>query len=209
MEINGVSLVGRAIKVCLESRQISRTVVSTDSPHIAEEATAAGADVVMRPRKLSSDTSKSEEALLHVLENLNCSHEVVVFVECTSPFISHLDIDMAVEKVLSSDCDVAFSAAPTQIQLWRERVNGVAEPVGHNPYFQTMRQERQPLLIETGAFYAFRREKFLVNRVRFYGEIKAIPVKPIHAIEIDTLEDLAMARFLSPSVDLELGYFNL
>lgn len=209
MEVNGVSLVSRAITVCRKSRYITSTVVSTDSPQIAKESTLAGAGVVMRPRQLSSDTSKSEEALLHVLEDSNWTQEIVVFAECTSPFISHFDIDLAVEKVLSNGCDVAFSAAPTHIQLWRERSDGMAEPIGHNPYFQTQRQERQPFLIETGAFYVFRRKDFLVHRVRFFGEITAIPVKPGHAIEIDTLEDLAIARHLSQSADAELGYFNL
>ena len=73
--IRGTTLVARSILAAKESRFSMQIIVSTDSPAIAREASLYGADVCMRPPEISGDQSSSEEALLHVLENLSDADE--------------------------------------------------------------------------------------------------------------------------------------
>ena len=101
--VGGRSLVERAVDACRAARLVEAVYVSTDDAEIAASAEAAGAKVIMRPAELCSDTASSESALLHALDQLIMvgeEPEVLVFVQCTSPFIAPDDLDRGVELVV-------------------------------------------------------------------------------------------------------------
>ena len=66
----GKPLVAHTIEAARKSRLVDRVVVSTDDPEISEISKNHGAEVVLRPGEISTDTSSSESALLHVLDFL-------------------------------------------------------------------------------------------------------------------------------------------
>ena len=114
--VGAYSLLARSIKTSIASKSIDLVVVTTDNEDIKKEAEAFGAKVVNRPKELSEDGSSSESALIHALAELasqGINPEVVVFIQATSPFISAEDLDRAVERVLSGEGDVCFSAFET------------------------------------------------------------------------------------------------
>src|SRR5687768_15820084 len=89
--VGGRSLVERAVDTCRTARLVDTVYVSTDDPDIARAARAAGALVINRPVELAGDTASSESALLNVLDQLDGGGDqpdVLVFVQCTSPFIA-------------------------------------------------------------------------------------------------------------------------
>lgn len=97
--VGGVSLVARAAASCLAAGSIDEVYVSTDDDEVAAEARAAGGSVIDRPADLAGDLASSESALLHALDVLGAagrSVDIVVFVQCTSPFIAASDLDAAV-----------------------------------------------------------------------------------------------------------------
>ena len=111
--VGGRSLVVRAVDACRAARRIAEVYVSTDDAEIAASAEVAGAKVIMRPAELSDDTASSESALLHALNQLIMVHEepeVLVFVQCTSPFIAPDDLDRGVEMIIHDHADSVFSA---------------------------------------------------------------------------------------------------
>ncbi|MET0282774.1 MAG: NTP transferase domain-containing protein, partial [Steroidobacteraceae bacterium] len=95
--VNGRSLLRRAVEAAKGAKWISRTFVSTDDARIAEAASELGALVVARPTELSSDVASSESALLHALQDASerFGHlpDILVFIQCTSPFLRSADID--------------------------------------------------------------------------------------------------------------------
>src|SRR5687767_14237993 len=67
--VSGVPLIAYSIKAALKTPSIERTIVSTDSPEIADVAKNLGADVpFFRPEEISQDRSTDYEFVAHMLE---------------------------------------------------------------------------------------------------------------------------------------------
>jgi len=201
-EVGGVPLVVRAIRSAQAARSIDRVVVSTDDAEIAAVALAAGAEVVDRPAELAGDTASSEVALLQALDALDArgvDTRVLVFIQATSPFIEPGSLDEAVARV-DEGADVVFSAIETHAFLWQLAESG-ATGVNHDHSFRPRRQDRAPQFQETGAFYVMRAAGFRAAGFRFFGTVGVVTVDERHAIEIDTVEQLAVASVLAAAFD--------
>ena len=203
--VGGRSLVERAIDTCRAATLIDGVYVSTDDAEIATTAEAAGATVIMRPAELSSDTASSESALLHALDQLimvNEEPEVVVFVQCTSPFIAPDDLDRGVEMIIHDHADSVFSAVATFDFLWRPSGGfGLVAGQNHDPARRIRRQDRQPDFRETGAFYVISAVGFKAARHRFFGRTAVVQVPELTAVDIDHLHDLILAGAVAQVVE--------
>lgn len=196
--VAGRSLVARAVDAARSAGAVDLVVVSTDHPGIAAEARRAGADVVDRPADLSGDEASSESAVLHALDVLaarGAAPEVTVLVQATSPFIDGAALDRAVRRVLSDEADSVLSAAPTHVFTWRLD-DGRAVAVGHDAAHRPRRQDREPLYAETGAFYVMRTSGLRAAGHRFFGRTAIEVVDERTALEVDTVDDLTLARAL-------------
>ncbi|MGW2268844.1 cytidylyltransferase domain-containing protein [Streptomyces koyangensis] len=207
-EVGGVPLVARAVHACRTARLVSEVLVSTDDPAIAEAARAAGATTVERPAPLSGDTATSEAAVLHALDTDEARHgrlaDVVLLVQCTSPFLTADDIDGVTAAVLEG-ADTAVTAAPFHGFLWRDLATGATPSSGHgvnhDAAHRPRRQDRPEDLLETGAAYAMRGDGFRAVRHRFFGRTALVRTDPARVLEIDDPHDLARARALAPLLD--------
>ena len=201
-EVGGVPLIVRAIRSAQSVAAIDRVVVSTDDAEIAAVAFAAGADVVDRPAELAGDEASSEAALLQSLDALDergIDTRILVFIQATSPFIDPAGLDEAIDRV-ETDADVVFSAVETHAFLWRVAETG-AVGVNHDHSFRPRRQDRDAQFQETGAFYVMRAAGFRAAGYRFFGTVGVVTVDERHAIEIDTVEQLAVASVLASAFD--------
>lgn len=202
--VGGIPLVVRAVGAAAGVTSIDRVVVTTDDQWIAAAARDAGAEVVERPASLADDTASSESALLHALEHLAVQPRIVVFLQPTSPFIDREALGRAVDTVASGLADVVFSAVPSHEFLWR-RGGSTVEGVNHNAARRPRRQDRADQFRETGAFYVLRAEGFRRTGHRFFGRVRLEEVDPRTAIEIDTAEELELARMIAPLIDRDQG----
>ena len=203
--VGGLPLVARAVRACRAAQRVDLVVVSTDDDAIAAAAVAAGAQVVRRPADLAGDTATSESALLHALHALDVQPSVLVFVQCTSPFLDPADLDTAVALVADGSADAAFAAVETYEFLWRQRAGESSAPlvagVNHDAAHRPRRQDREPDWRETGAFYVMDVAGFRRAGHRFFGRTAAVAVPEHSALEIDSPTELAMAQALAPLVD--------
>ena len=202
--VGGASLIARAVRSALAARLIDEVFVSTDDDGIAAAATAAGAGVIDRPAELSGDTASSEAGLLHALDALGGADEraapgILVFIQATSPFIDPTDLDGAVARVLDGESDVVFSAKPTHAFLWRVGDDG-ASGINHDASFRLRRQDSEPQFQETGAFYVMRADGFREAGFRFFGRVGIAVVPELTAMEIDSTDDLRLARAIAATV---------
>ncbi|WP_431826488.1 cytidylyltransferase domain-containing protein [Microbacterium algeriense] len=198
--VGGVPLVERAVRAASSADGIDLVVVSTDDGEIAAIAEAAGARVVRRPAEIAGDTATSESAILHALDALEDDGtpvDVVAFLQATSPFIPSDALAAAVAEVRADRADSVFAAHETYGFLWRDDEQGAAVAVNHDAAHRPRRQDREPHLLETGAFYVFRADGFRESRHRFFGRIRAARVPEWTAIEIDDADQLRIARALA------------
>ncbi|GLY13549.1 acylneuraminate cytidylyltransferase [Kineosporia rhizophila] len=194
--VGGRSLLMRAVTACRQSQLIDEVYVSTDHAGIQEEARRAGAHVVVRPAAISGNTASSESAVLHAINEIQGdgpAPEVTVLVQCTSPFMNPADLDAAVGRVLAGEADCAFSAVESHAFLWKYGPDGLIG-INHDASFRPRRQDRDTEFRETGAFYAMRTDGLRRHGRRFFGTLVAQRVNDDHAMEIDTPDDLHIAR---------------
>lgn len=102
----GKPLIAWSIEQALASKYVDHVYVSTDSEEIAQVARYYGAIVpFMRPKELASDSAKTADVLIHVMEELELTgkkYEHILLLEPTSPLRESVDIDLAYEKLIST-----------------------------------------------------------------------------------------------------------
>lgn len=232
--VGGVPLVARAVRECRASRYVTDVVVSTDDRAIADAARQAGAEVVLRPAAIAGDTATSEAAVLHAMDTHEALHgtpvDVVLLVQCTSPFLLREDIDGVAAAITDQGADTAVTVAPFHGFVWRDGTDGAAPPtpageatvhgtgpsaigttggadtagghgVNHDKSFRPRRQDRPQDLLETGAAYAMDAAGFRAHQHRFFGRTELVRTDPARVLEIDDPHDLARARALAPLLD--------
>ena len=202
--VGGVPLVTRAVRACVRARRVTQVVVSTDDAAIAAVARSAGAEVVLRPAGLAGDTAGSESAVLHAMDahraRTGAVADVVLLVQCTSPFVTGDDLDRVTAAVIEEGADTALTVAPFHGFVWREEDRG-GEGVNHRRAVRPRRQDRPRDLLETGAAYAMRADGFRAAGHRFFGRTALVRTDPARVLEIDEPADLARARALAPLLD--------
>ncbi|MFF1645687.1 cytidylyltransferase domain-containing protein [Streptomyces sp. NPDC058240] len=214
-QVGGVPLIARAVRACLASREVTDVVVTTDDVAIADAARAAGdtlgaperLHIVQRPAAIAGDKSSSEDAVLHALDAYEAMRErtadVVLLVQCTSPFVVREDIDGVAAAVAHDGADTAVTVAPFHGFLWRDG-SAIEEDnygVNHDKSVRQMRQDRPEDLLETGTAYAMNAEGFRTHRHRFFGHTALVRTDAARVLEIDDPHDLARARALAPLLD--------
>ncbi|MFH9659395.1 cytidylyltransferase domain-containing protein [Streptomyces sp. NPDC017248] len=207
--VGGVPLVVRAVRECRATRLVTDVVVSTDDQAIAAAAREAGAEVVLRPAAIAGDTATSEAAVLHAMDAHEALHgapvDVVLLVQCTSPFLVREDIDGVAAAVAENGADTAVTVAPFHGFVWREpdTGDGGGAGVNHDKSYRPRRQDRPQDFLETGAAYAMDAAGFREHRHRFFGHTELVRTDPARVLEIDDPHDLARARALAPLFDAD------
>jgi YrbI family 3-deoxy-D-manno-octulosonate 8-phosphate phosphatase len=221
--VGGVPLVARAVRECRAARYVTDVVVSTDDQAIAAAARQAGAEVVLRPAAIAGDTATSEAAVLHAMDTHEALHgapvDVVLLVQCTSPFLLREDVDGVAAAVVDQGADTAVTVAPFHGFVWRDAADGATgsgtapahdagqasaaggHGVNHDKSFRPRRQDRPQDLLETGAAYAMDAAGFREHGHRFFGRTELVRTDPARVLEIDDPHDLARARALAPLFD--------
>ncbi|MEU8519491.1 acylneuraminate cytidylyltransferase [Streptomyces sp. NPDC048577] len=205
--VAGLPLVARAVRACRDARLVTDVVVSTDDAEIAAAGRAVGSEAVHRPAAIAGDTASSESAVLHAMDAFEVTHgrrvDVVLLVQCTSPFLTADDVNGAVEPIVAGAAETALTVAPSHGFLWRRTESG-GTGVNHDKAHRPRRQDREPEYLETGAVYAMDAEGFRGHRHRFFGRTALVVSDPARVLEIDDPHDLARARALAPLLDTPL-----
>ena len=192
---DGKPLVCWSIEAARAAELVGQVIVSTDDVEIADVSRAAGAEVVMRPAAISSDSASSEDALLHTLENLDAHPDLTVFLQCTSPLTHGGDIDDCIRSLIDAEADSAFTATKSHRFIWSNKAN--ATGVNHDGSERRRRQDLEPEYCENGAVYVMRTRGFLQSRHRFFGKTVISEMPATRSWEIDSHEDIRIVQALA------------
>lgn len=193
--LGGVPLVVRAISAARGASSVQAVYVSTDDAEITNVAHAAGAEAIERPAAISGDQASSESALLHALDVLEASGrgaDVLVFLQCTSPFTTSAEIDACVAAIGVDGVVASFTASSNHGFLWSVGADGLAAGVNHDhSQPRKRRQDLAPQYLETGAVYVMDVAAFRAAGHRFCGKTKLVAVDT-PPVEIDSEADFAV-----------------
>jgi len=197
-------LIAYSIQAALQSRTLTKIIVSTDDETIADVSKQYGADVpFLRPKHLASDTATSLSVLQHAVRYLeekeNFPANIIVCLQPTSPLRSAEDIDQAVTLCLSSGADSVVSLCQVEHHpYWMKKVvAGSVYPlmeIDDEKY--PRRQDLPPVYQLNGAIYVTRR-KVLLEEERLLGKHTLAYIMPQErSIDIDTPLDLKLAELI-------------
>ena len=190
INVKGKPLIYYTIKASHESN-VQETWVSTDCAKIKKVAQKFNANVLDRPKIISQDFSKSEEALIHFSEKIE--FDVLVFIQPTSPLLKSKDINKGIRLILDEGYNSVFSVYK---QHWIPRWTLDIKPINWKTNNRPMRQEVNEEYVENGAFYITTKTSLLKSQLRYSGK-KNIVVMPLsRSFQIDTLEDLKLIQGL-------------
>ena len=188
VELGGKPLISYTIESSKQSN-VDETWVSTDSSEISSVVSEYGVKVIERPEDISTDTSQSEEALLHAARD--SEFDVLVFIQPTSPLIKSEDINKGLEMM--DKYDSVFSVTKEHwIPRWTMDVKPFEWEINNRP----MRQDKPETYIENGAFYITKRKNLLESKLRYSGKIGVVEMPLSRSFQIDTIEDLELMEKL-------------
>jgi N-acylneuraminate cytidylyltransferase len=198
--VGGVPLIARAVRAARDAQTQCAVYVSTDDASIAEVAQMHGACIIERPTDISGDTASSEAGWLHALPLVRADFPdltQLVFLQCTSPFITGGDIDACVAAKIKAGAACSLSVVEDHSFLWTVDASGLG--AGQNHDHTTQRQRRQdlpPQYRENGAIYCVDAQAFEATGQRFCGPVALCPVDQ-PPLEIDSFADLNLANVMA------------
>ncbi|MHA6508232.1 acylneuraminate cytidylyltransferase family protein [Tessaracoccus sp. Y1736] len=196
-DIGGKPLIVWTIEQALAAPGV-RVAVSTEDAEIAEVAAGAGAWVIERPADLAQDETPTEPVVENAIRA--CAEqfgrpECVLLLQATSPVRLPGTIARALAQFDASGVDSLVGVVPTPPFLWSlEEGKAVAHwDWEHRRRRQDMASE-QLRFRETGSLYLTRTEIYEETHNRMGGRIGLFVMDEAEGIDIDTVNDLALAE---------------
>ena len=180
--VGGKPLLFWSIERALQSSQISKTIVSSDSEQILDlvkQSYGHNVHLHKRPQELASDESKTIDLLTHIAQNhLNFEH--IVILQPTSPMRKSGLIDAIIEDHVDSGNDLTVSGYYSTDYPYGEHKN-------------TPRQKLIPKFFDDGSVYIFSHSTSLLGEwipQKWAPYINEFP----YTIEIDTQAELKLIQ---------------
>ena len=213
----GKPLIQHTIEVARKCRNLSRVVVSTEDPEIAEFADDRELEVITRPDDLALDDTPMVPVICHVLDSLaegGYQPEIVVVLQPTAPLRRIEHIDDCLELISASDINSVVSVSPVPGHFhpdWQFIITDDGELQTFSSReldeLQTRRQELSRTFTRNGAIYAVRSEAFNEHESLFAPPCKAYIMAPEDSVNIDSEEDIWVAEryLLQRQNEIETG----
>ncbi|EDW70486.2 N-acylneuraminate cytidylyltransferase A [Drosophila virilis] len=189
VQIDGLSILSRAITTISNSSCFKHIWVSTDDEKIALEAKKYGAIVHIRPAKYALDGTSSIEAIQEFLEGHKAIDNFALF-QCTSVFLKEKYIEEAYQKFKVHDC--VFSVKRSHNLRWKY-VEEQILPDNFNLKARPRRQDWKGDMVEAGMFY-FSTRKLAMKGLLQNKKCDVVEIAAEDGLEIDSYQDLAIAR---------------
>lgn len=205
-------LLAYTAKSALASKQLSKVILSTDSPSIAAVAQHYGIEVpFLRPETLATDTASSIAVVQHAvsyLENQGEFFDAVCLLQPTSPFRPKGFIDLAIQKFIHDDVDALVSVLPVPHEfnphwVFEPNEKGLLQIATGEQEIIKRRQDLPPAYFRDGALYITKTS--VIKEGSFYGaKLSYIENNPAFYVNIDTEADWEKATAQLPLVKSQL-----
>jgi len=202
--VGGKPLIQWTVECALAAPSVGRTLVTTDSPQLADLAVSLGAEApFLRPPELARDDSPGIDPIIHAVnwlkEKESFSSEYIVVLQPTSPLRIPGDIEaaLALAEEKSADAVISISYA-TQHPLWMKTLDNDGRIADYIPQRKMpfRRQDLPEVYSLNGAIYLGRTSRILDTRSWYTGKTYGLVMPAIRSLDVDTLWDLRLADIL-------------
>lgn len=191
-DLGGKPLLNYVIKTLDQVNDVEKIVLQSSSDHVLKfvEDKLTKIEFQKRPIELDSDSTSAQDFIKYFCKNYECDY--VILLHITSPFITKETIQSCIDVIKEGAFDSSFAAIQHQNFAWYKN-----SPLNYDPLKPIPRtQDLEPIILEQTGFYIFGREFFL-NHGKRIGRKPFIKFLEFpENLDIDTLEDLNLARFV-------------
>ena len=198
----GKPLIAWTISAALNSKYITKTVVSTDDNEISNISKKEGVTVIKRPIELATDTSSSVSAVRHVLDYYDSNGEtfdIVILLQPTSPLRTSKNIDDAFKIMLEIKAKSLISVCETDnkfLKSFTKTSFGYLQGISNNKYTFMRRQDLPITYLSNGAIYIIFTKEFLKFDSFFTDKTIEFIMSKEQSVDIDSPNDLHKAELI-------------
>jgi N-acylneuraminate cytidylyltransferase/CMP-N,N'-diacetyllegionaminic acid synthase len=189
-------MIGWTIEAACGSRNLHRTIVSTDDLEIAAVAKSFGAQVpFLRPAELAADDTPHSLVMRHAIrwlaEDEGAEPHYIVLLQPTSPLRTAQDIDAAIELAIDKSAESVISVCTANPHpYWSKRIlaDGRLQELVHVKKEEEY-QRRQSLpdaFVMNGAIYVIRSSLLMRSDAYLTDQTYAYVMPPERSVDVDT-----------------------
>ena len=165
--VNGMPLVGYTFKSALDSKYISKIILSSDDDNTLAYGQDAGVTVVRRPPECSSDSASANSVVTHLISTLAkeviAEDPYIVYLQPTSPMRTAKHIDDALETMVDQGFHKLISVIEMTKSPYKAFVldeHGGLKALFDEGMTNQRRQDLPRVFMPNGAIYVFRISDF-------------------------------------------------
>ena len=217
--LSGEPLLSWTAKVAIDSDLSKNIVLSTDSKKIAQLGKELGLQVpFIRPKVLAQDRTLQLDVIKHSVaalsEKYNMMFDSIMLLQPTSPFRSCESIVKAYKYFCKYNADTLITIsdvskfAPStkyltkksllpdlfQLELSSEEKQKQKQKRG------TLRQDFEQIWWRNGSIYIFNTATLIKSNSLYGGKTIGMPTNSVESINLDTPEDLALAKIIARGI---------
>jgi CMP-N,N'-diacetyllegionaminic acid synthase len=196
IDLAGKPLIAWTIEASLNSKYITKTIVSSDDEEILDISEEYGAVIIKRPDNLASDVATSESVVRHAIDYLESMGEIfdiVVLLQPTSPLRGYKDIDNAFKIMLDSGAMSVISVYECDNKILKSFLmapDGIMRAVNNDKYPFMRRQDLPKTYMPNGAIYMINTKIFKETGSFMANKTLSYRMPRDRSEDIDSLRDL-------------------
>lgn len=196
--LGGKPLIAWTIDAAKKSEYIDRVVVSTDCEEIANISSSFSADIpFMRPKTFAADDSTTVDVVQHAIDSITEQYEILILLQPTSPFRTHLHIDEAVKLYEKNNASSLVSVCQADKSpywhFWRQN-DGSISPILYEANQFSRRQTMKPAYFLNGAIYIVDVQRFKNSKKFIFDDTLSYEMDKKSSIDIDDSLDFALSQ---------------
>jgi len=199
MNFCGKPLLVWSIEQAKLSRNIDSVWVSSDDKKILNIAKKNGANIIKRPKAISTSKSSPVTGWIHAINHIERNKkpiDVVVGLQATSPVRESKDIENGIKIFFKQKLDSLFSASLIgDFYIW-ERKNSKYRSINYNYKKRSRRQEFSDQFVENGSFYMFTPNLIKKDKNPIGGKIGISLMEFWKSFELDEVEDIKFCSII-------------
>tara|TARA_B100000609_G_C17194001_1_gene424122 strand:- start:84 stop:776 length:693 start_codon:yes stop_codon:yes gene_type:complete len=196
-KLDGKTLIEITALEIQKTKLFEKIILSSESEEILDHGLSMGIEIVKRPKQISKDNSRSEDAVIHVLRRLSGKFNIkhVGLFQPTSPFRDHINITKAFKKYKRNNFDSLISVTKIDskyMKLFYEADDSILSINDELPFLP--RQKLPNAFLPNGAIYIAKVKHFLKQKSFFSKNMALYEMDKNSSLDIDTNEDLIKAN---------------
>jgi len=204
LPLAGKPLIAWTIEAARSSRFLSRVLLSTDDPEIAEVAAGWGAEIpFMRPAELAGDTTPHvlvvEHAIRWLEEAEGSRPEYVLMLQPTSPLRTAEDIDGVITFAREREAIAVVSVSPMDRHPYLSKrilADGTLAEFVTSDIAYLRRQDLPPAYALNGALYLNRSDSLLRDHTFVPPGVLGYVMPPERSLDVDTPWDFHLVEMI-------------